>query len=115
MVQRRTRALAELVMSTISLPVCIYLWKLPSKYADEMEELDEIDPPRLSLPALAAGAIDGTIERWLSDRDVFQIRTNRWRGILFSFRGVVQGRLIKRYASDPNSSIESADGVGVSR
>lgn len=100
MVQRRTRALAELVTKTILLLFGICLWKLQFDHADEM---DEIDPPSVSPTALTTGATSSAARHWLSDNDVFHIRTNRRRRALLFFYGIVQNRLVERYVSDYRS------------
>jgi hypothetical protein len=87
-------------MYAILLPVSIYIWKLQFDYADEVDELD-VHP--VSPIALMTGAISSAVQHWLSDHDVFHIRTNRWRRVLFSIYGIAQNRLIQRYASDPDA------------
>ena len=100
MVQRRTRALAELAIGILLLPVLIRLWKFQFDHADE---IDEAEPYPVSPTALSVGAVSGITERWLSDYNVWNIRTNRWRRILLNFRWPVRNRLIQRYASDPDT------------
>lgn len=99
MVQRRTRALAELVLSTLLLFGLVRLRKFKFDYADEV---DGTAPHPVSPRALTTGAVSGAIEGWLSDRDVCGIRTNWRRRLLFSLRTRLQTTLIQRYVSDPD-------------
>ena len=98
MVQRRTRALAELAIDILLLPVLIRLWRFQFDHADE---IDEAEPYPVSPTALSVGAVSGIAERWLYDHNVWNIRTNRWRRILFNVRWPVRNHLIRRYASEP--------------
>ena len=99
MVQRRTRALVELVMCALLLPITVCAWKFQFDHADEVDA----EPHAVSPAALITGAIGGVTGHWLSDHDVFHIRTSRRRRALFSFHRIVRSRLVKRYASEPSA------------
>lgn len=100
MVQRRTRALAELLTSALLLPIFIRMWKFQFDHADEVYGAE----PHPVLPrALVAGAVSRAIGHWLSDHDVCGIRTNRRRRLLFTLRWKLQNTLIQRFASDPDA------------
>jgi hypothetical protein len=81
MVQRRTGALAQLGIAVIGSFVQICLWR---QLLDDGEEWDE--PTHPSAYGLAAGALYRSADRWIHDRDVGEVRTNPYRGVLFGIR-----------------------------
>jgi hypothetical protein len=99
MVNRRTRALAELLISTLLLPALIRLWKFQFDHADEV---GGAEPHPVSPSALTTGAVSSAIGHWLSDQDIYGIRTNWRRRVLFTLRWKLQNTLIQRRASDPD-------------
>ncbi len=103
MVQRRTRALVELVMAAIGLFVQLYLWK---SLWDDVEEWDE--PVHASVSGLIAGALYGSGYLWVHDRDVGNIRTNRRRGLLIS----VCSQRVRRRIFPRTKEFRSNFGVG---
>jgi hypothetical protein len=100
MVKRRTRALAELVISTLLLPALTRLWKFQFDHADEM---GGAEPHPVSPSALTTGAVSSAIGHWLSDHDVCGIRTNWRRRLLFTLRWKLQNTLIQRWTSEPDA------------
>jgi hypothetical protein len=98
MVQRRTCALAELVISALLLPILVRIWKFQLDNAGERRE------PHPVLPiALATGALSRAAGHWASDTDIAGIRTNWRRRTLFTVRWKIRNILIQRYASDSDT------------
>jgi hypothetical protein len=97
MVQRRTRALTELVISALLLTVLVRIWKSQFNNAGKQREPHPVLPT-----ALATGALNRAAGHWASDNDIAGIRTNWRRRTLFTVRWKIQNILIQRYASDPD-------------
>jgi hypothetical protein len=84
MVQRRTRALAELVTSALLLTVLVRIWKFQFNNAGKQREPHPVLPT-----ALATGAVSRAAGHWASDTDIADIRTNWRRRTLFTVRWAV--------------------------
>jgi hypothetical protein len=95
MVERRTRALAELAIAVVTLLYSLFLRKYLREAAEE-----ESGPQPLSSGGLAAGALSQGIYLWAYDRDVGHVRTNRRRGLLVgACRLLVRRRVLPRTES----------------
>ena len=95
MVRRRTRALIELGVSTLSLLATAYSWKY---LWDNGEKWD--DPIPASLVGLVAGAIHNVVFHWMYDHDVAEMRSSRRRGFLAGTLFVAIHALARRVAAD---------------
>jgi hypothetical protein len=92
MVRRRTVALGELAVAALSLVVQVYLW---NSLLNDEEEWD--DPTHVSWRGLAAGVLYAGAYRWVRDRDVGGVRTDRRRGLLLSLCSLaLRRRLLPR-------------------
>src|SRR5699024_6513766 len=89
-----------LVMNLLLVSALIRLWKLQFDHSDE---IDRAEPQPVLPAALAIGAMSRAVGCWLFDHDVWSIRTNWRRRLLFTFRWSVQKRFIQRYTSKPDA------------
>lgn len=104
MVRQRIKAIFEFAISVFVLWFVLRVRK--SRY-DHTNEVGGNEPEPLSLGGVATGAATSIVSVWLSDHDVWKIRTNRCRRLLFGLVWNGSNRIIGRLTSNPDSFRES--------
>jgi len=95
MVSRRTKAVVQLGIAVLTALWMVSMRRLLRSSDDESHE-----PTPLSPSGFAVGGVWGAGQVWANDRDSWQVRTNRRRGMAVSLVGIaVQRRLLPRTES----------------
>ena len=100
MVSRRLKAVFDVVIGVVSLKLIFRIRAFLDEHADDVEE----EPPEPFSPkGLVLGAVVSILNTYLSDLDVFGIRTNWRRRLLFSFLRRAEGKMLNRLLTTTDS------------